>query len=120
MFTPMPSAATLRVFTALLVSCALALCQLLSGSQFVESAMERAQYYAGTCLPSDTDCSIEGGSVNLGQSPAHTLNLAVHLFGVPPAQQFVAACDAVPSWVAVVKVLAGAGTVREVYHPPKA
>jgi len=64
------------------VCCALVATQLLSGAQFVDSGLERAQFYAGTCLSIDPQCSVSNQHVSLGESPSHVLNLAVHLSGL--------------------------------------
>ena len=102
------------------VCCALVATQLLSGAQMVESGLERAQYYAGTCLPVDADCSASGRHVSLGESPSHELNLVVHLSGLLPSQAALQAIQAQAPQVAKVNFLPKRLFASRIDHPPKA
>lgn len=94
--------------------------QLFGGAQFVESAVERAQFYAGTCLAIDPNCTQVGQHVSLGEAPSHMINLAIHLMGLlpqhgvaePPASGApqVATAATLPRWLFVTSI----------EHPPKA
>ena len=109
-----------RHFAATLACLSLIVLHLLGGSQFVESAIERAEFYAGTCASMDPQCSADGAGLNLGQCPAHTLNLCVHLSGVLPDLQAIGSAPAKPPRRAVVRVLTPRLVASEVYHPPRA
>ena len=87
------------------VCCALVATQLLSGAQFVDSGLERAQYYAGICLSVDADCSASDRHVSLGEAPSHDLNLVVHLSGLLPVQASLEATQARAPQVAKVNFL---------------
>jgi len=99
---------------------ALVATQLLSGAQLVESGLERAQYYAGTCLSVDPQCTMSGQHISLGESPSHALNLAIHLSGLLPLQIVFAPNQAQAPQVAKVKLLAQWLFASRIDHPPKA
>ena len=102
------------------VCCALVATQLLSGAQFVDSGLERAQFYAGVCLSVDVNCTVNGQQVSLGESPSHVLNLALHLSGLLPMHStvepnrtrapLVAKVSSMPQWLFASRI----------DHPPKA
>jgi len=102
------------------VCLALLATQLLSGAQLVESGLERAQFYAGTCLSADPECSMSGHQVNLGDSPSHPLNLGVHLSGLLPLQEALEPSQAKAPQVAKVNSLAILLFVSLIDYPPKA
>lgn len=99
---------------------ALVATQLLSGAQMVESGLERAQYYAGTCLSIDADCSASGRHVSLGESPSHELNLVVHLSRLLPVPASLEATQARAPQVAKVNFLPQRLFASLIEHPPKA
>ena len=100
--------------------CALVATQLLSGAQMVESGLERAQYYAGTCLSVDPQCTVSNHQVSLGESPSHALNLAIHLSGLLPLQIVFAPSQAQAPQLAKVKLLPQWLFASRIDHPPKA
>ena len=102
------------------VCCALVATQLLSGAQFVDSGLERAQFYAGTCLSVDVNCTVNGHQVSLGESPSHTLNLAIHLSGLLPLQIVFTPTQAQAPQVGKVKLLSRWLFASRIDHPPKA
>ena len=102
------------------VCCALVATQLLSGAQFVDSGLERAQYYAGTCLSVDPQCTVSNHQVSLGESPSHALNLAIHLSGLLPLQIVFARSQSQAPQVAKVKLLPRWLFASRIDHPPKA
>ena len=103
-----------------LVCCALVATQLLSGAQFVDSGLERAQFYAGTCLSIDPQCSVSNQQVSLGESPSHVLNLALHLSGLLPMHSAVEPGPAHAPQVAKVALLPQWLFASRIDHPPKA
>ena len=100
--------------------CALVATQLLSGAQIVESGLERAQYYAGTCLSVDPSCTMSEHHINLGESPSHVLNLAVHLSGLLPMLPAWEPSQAPTAQVAIVSSLPQWLFASRIDHPPKA
>jgi len=102
------------------VCCALVATQLLSGAQFVDSGLERAQFYAGTCLSVDVNCTMSNQQVNLGESPSHVLNLAVHLSGLLPMHSTVEPNRTRAPLVAKVSSLPQWLFASRIDHPPKA
>jgi hypothetical protein len=102
------------------VCCALVATQLLSGAQFVDSGLERAQYYAGICLSVDAQCTMSGQHISLGESPSHALNLAIHLSGLLPLQIVFAPDQSRAPQVAKVKLLPQWLFASRIDHPPKA
>ena len=102
------------------VCCALVATQLLSGAQMVESALERAQYYAGTCLSVDPQCTMSDQHISLGESPSHVLNLAVHLSGLLPMLPAWEPSQAPTVQVAIVSSLLQWLFASRIDHPPKA
>lgn len=102
------------------VCCALVATQLLSGAQFVHSGLERAQYYAGTCLSADAKCSVSNRQVSLGESPSHALNLVIHLCGLIPLQIAFEPSQAQSPQVANVNLLPQWLFATRIDHPPKA
>jgi hypothetical protein len=102
------------------VCCALVATPLLSGAQFVDSGLERAQFYAGTCLSIDPQCSVNDSGVNLGESPSHVLNLALHLSGLLPMHSAVEPSSAHAPQVAKVALLPQWLFASRIDHPPKA
>lgn len=103
-----------------LVCCALLATQLLSGAQLVESGLERAQFYAGTCLSVDAECSVSGQHISLGEAPSHELNLAVHLSGLLPSHTAVVPCQTQAPRVAKVNFLPELLFDSSIEHPPRA
>jgi len=102
------------------VCCALVATQLLSGAQFVHSGLERAQYYAGTCLSVDAECKVSNHQVSLGESSSHALNLVIHLCGLIPLQTAFEASQAQSPQVAKVNLLPQWLFATRIDHPPKA
>ena len=102
------------------VCCALVATQLLSGAQFVDSALERAQFYAGTCLSVDPQCTMSEHHISLGESPSHVLNLAVHLSGLLPMLPAWEPSHAPTAQVAIVSSLPQWLFASRIDHPPKA
>ena len=102
------------------VCCALVATQMLSGAQFVESGLERAQFYAGTCLSIDANCTVSESHVNLGESPSHIFNLAIHLSGLLSLQTLAEPATAQAPQVATVELLPQWLFAALIDHPPKA
>ena len=102
------------------VCCALLGIQLLSGAQLVESGLERAQFYAGTCLSIDTNCTVGDQRVSLGESPSHIFNLAIHLSGLLSLQTLAEPAKAQAPQVATVELIPQWLFATRIDHPPKA
>jgi hypothetical protein len=117
---PVPARAALSRLTAALAVCALLLVHLLSGSQFVESALERAEFYSGTCLDADSQCHVTDGQVDLGKSPANALNLGVHLCAVIAGAVTAEPVQCTHARVPVEPSLALGLYSLELDHPPRA
>jgi hypothetical protein len=107
----------------LLVLAALVLVSHLSGGYiFVDSAVERAELYSGTCLSIDSDCHLnDNATVRLGGAPSSTLNLFAHLFGTCQriASEIFCPADLASVYVAIVRRLPHWVFATQIFHPPK-
>ncbi len=97
----------------------------LGGGVFVPSALERAQFYSGTCASADRPCAA-GKRVGLprGGSSGHlvsSLNLFLHLSGVLQGSPLVEVAwdDAADLLVPVVPTLSMLVFSTSIFHPPK-
>lgn len=110
-----------RILVLLLIA-AILVSRLFAPSVLVESAIERAESYAGICLAIDDECSYTAhGEINLGTDQAKDLNLLSHWLSTTPAESFGIGgkmsaptfvsqlCKQMPTWLLPANI----------FHPPK-
>ncbi len=70
------------LFTVLLI-CFVFSVRVLSGQTYINSAIEHAEIYSGTCLSIDPNCHVnEHKQVQLEEDPSSALNLSFHLMSI--------------------------------------
>lgn len=93
------------------------------GCVFIESAIERAEYYLSDCASIDDECrQLENSRVSLGEAPASSLNLFSHFSsaGVIGYLGLSVAGDLRSPLVATIKRLPIRIFPTRIFHPPRA
>lgn len=105
-----------------LLTCFFLSTRLISGSVFIESAVEQVQLTIQKCWPIDRQCiDINAHSISLGDNPVSDLNITYHLLAV--AEHLIAGlilpADSKQAPMPSNSLLRQQNAIEEIFHPPK-